>query len=221
MGCKCENAKEEEKAKEISPDEDMYYKMFPQLKPAPKNDQDSIENYNDYPQRILEIINQIRSNPYSYASKIEDAMDFIDVIKSENNPNQKPKIIFNKKVRVILTKGEPIFRETANLLRELDPLPPFTFRQDLCINLPTNENDMKNSSFLKEQVQRMGTRVNVYFKDLIKVPEISALLMIVDDNGENTGKKRKVLLNKELKYIGINSGFVGNNKFIAYFAFSK
>ena len=221
MGCKCENGKEEEKQKEISPDEDMYYKMFPQLKPVPKSEEESPENYNNYPQRVVEIINQIRANPYSYASKIEDSMDYIDVIQPENNPDQKPKIIFNKKVRVALTKGEPIFRETANLLRELDPLPPFEFRQDLCIPLPTDENDMRNSSFMSSQVQRMGTRVNVYFKDLIKIPEISALLMLVDDNGENTGKKRMVLLNKQLKYIGVNSGFIGNNKFIAYFAFSK
>ena len=54
----------------------------------------------------------------------------------------------------------------------------------------------------------------------LKIPEISGLLMIVDDTNKNAGKKRKALLNKELKYIGVNSKFIGKT-FVAYFSFSK
>ena len=46
------------------------------------------------------------------------------------------------------------------------------------------------------------------------------LAMIVDDNNNNAGKKRSTILNKDLKYIGVNSKFIGKT-FIAYFAFSK
>ena len=67
---------------------------------------------------------------------------------------------------------------------------------------------------------RQTTKVDAYFKEMVKSPEISALLMIVDDNGNNSGKKRMLLLSNELKYIGISSGIVGGT-FVAYYAFSR
>ena len=44
--------------------------------------------------------------------------------------------------------------------------------------------------------------------------------MSIDDNGNSSGKKRKAILNKNYKYIGISHKYIGN-KFIAYFSFSK
>ena len=70
------------------------------------------------------------------------------------------------------------------------------------------------------KVLREQTRIDVFFKDLIKIPEISGLLMIVDDTNKNAGKKRRALLSNELKYIGVNSKFIGRT-FVAYFSFSK
>ena len=43
---------------------------------------------------------------------------------------------------------------------------------------------------------------------------------VVDDNVKNPGRKRNAILNKDFKYVGINSQFIGK-KFVAYFAFSK
>ena len=81
---------------------------------------------------------------------------------------------------------------------------------------------MKDSTFLRHQARlvKQNTQIDVFFKDLIKVPEVSVLLMIVDDNGKNDGKKRQAVLSKEFKYIGVSSKFIGKN-FIAYFSFSK
>ena len=44
--------------------------------------------------------------------------------------------------------------------------------------------------------------------------------MIVDDTTKDAGKKRLALLNKDLKYVGVTSKFIGKN-FIAYFALAK
>ena len=87
---------------------------------------------------------------------------------------------------------------------------------------PRNENEVKDPTFLREQVKlvREQSEVDVFFKDLIKIPEVSGLLMIVDDTNKNAGKKRMALLNKNLKYVGVTSKFIGKT-FIAYFAFSK
>ena len=89
-------------------------------------------------------------------------------------------------------------------------------------HLPDDEEDIKNSYYLREQVKllREKSNIDVFFKDLIKIPEVSALLMVVDDSERNPGKKREAVLSREFKYIGISSKFIGKT-FIAYFAFSK
>ena len=46
------------------------------------------------------------------------------------------------------------------------------------------------------KILRENTNVDVFFKDLIKIPEVSALLMVVDDSTKSPGKKRQAILNK-------------------------
>ena len=177
--------------------------------------------YADYPEKIVELINNIREDPVSYADIIEDSIQYIVQEEDKNDPSNA-RLIFKKKVKVALTKGESAFREAAEYLRSLTPLPPLEFTQEKCIPLPENENELKDPTFLREQVKlvREQSEVDVFFKDLIKIPEVSGLLMIVDDTNKNAGKKRMALLNKDLKYVGVTSKFIGKT-FIAYFAFSK
>ena len=177
--------------------------------------------YADYPEKIVELINNIREDPVSYADIIEDSIQYIVQEEDKNDPSNV-RLIFKKKVKVALTKGESAFREAAEYLRSLTPLPPLEFTQEKCIPLPENENELKDPTFLREQVKlvREQSDVDVFFKDLIKIPEVSGLLMIVDDTNKNAGKKRMALLNKDLKYVGVTSKFIGKT-FIAYFAFSK
>lgn len=178
--------------------------------------------YLNYPEKIVEIINNIRQDPPSYAQIIEESINYI-IDNNNRDDITKNRIIFKKKVKVALTRGEPAFLEAAEELRNTEPLPPLEFSAALCIPLPDTEEDIKNSAFLKNQVlelKKEGIKIDVFFKDLVKIPEVSALLMIVDDNGKNAGKKRMTLLNKEFKYIGVNCKFIGKT-FIAYLGFSK
>jgi hypothetical protein len=185
------------------------------------NNYDVNAKYADYPKEIVKIINNIRKDPVGYADMVEDSIKYIIEEEDKNDPTNK-RLIFKKKVKVALNKGEPAFREAIEILRLLEPLPPLAFSNDKCIPLPKSEEELKDPTFLREQVRqiREGTQIDVYFKDLIKDPEVSGLLMIVDDTNKNAGKKRMTLLNKELKYVGVNSKFIGKT-FVAYFAFSK
>ena len=191
------------------------------LNNAVHNELDQNLKYSDYPEKIVELINNIREDPVGYADIIEDSIKYIIEEEDKNDPSNV-RLIFKKKVKVALNKGEPAFREAADYLRNLTPLPPLEFMKDKCIPLPENEDELKDPTFLREQVRqiREQTEVDVFFKDLIKIPEVSGLLMIVDDTNKNAGKKRMALLNKDLKYVGVTSKFVGKT-FIAYFAFSK
>ena len=193
----------------------------------PSNPQDIISNedqklkYSDYPEKIVDLINNIREDPVSYADLIEDSIQYIVEEEDKNDP-LNTRLIFKKKVKVALNRGESAFREAADYLRTLNPLPPLEFTNDKCKPLPETEDELKDPTFLREQVRvmREQTQIDVFFKDLIKVPEVSGLLMIVDDTNKNAGKKRMALLNKDLKYVGVTSKFIGKT-FIAYFAFSK
>ena len=183
--------------------------------------EDKNRKYSSYPQKMLALINKIREDPVSYADIIEDSISNILEDQNEEDEN-KPKIIYKKKVKVALTRGEPAFREAAEKLRNLTSLPPLEFKNDICVPLPETEEEIRNPSYLKEHVNilRKSEKIDVFFKDLVKIPEVSALLMIVDDSAKNPGKKRQAVLNKNFKYIGISSKFVGRT-FIAYFTFSS
>jgi hypothetical protein len=178
------------------------------------------EKYANYPKNMLEIINKIRSDPKSYSDIIEDSIK--NIIEIEGDDENTPKYIYKKKVKVALARGEPAFTEAAEELKSLNPLPPLELKNEICVALPQKEKEIKDSSYLREQVKilRENTNVDVFFKDLIKIPEVSALLMIVDDSTKSPGKKRQAVLNPNYKYIGISSKFIGKT-FVAYFTFSK
>ena len=180
------------------------------------------QKYLNYPEKIIEIINTIRQDPVSYADVVIDSMKNI-VEDNNKNDATKNKIIYKRKVKVALTRGKPAFLEAAEDLRNTEPLPPLEFVPEICIPLPEDELDMKDNNFLKKKVielRKEGIHIDVFYKDLVKIPEVSALLMIVDDSGKNAGKKRMTLLDKNIKYIGVSSRFVGKT-FIAYLSFVK
>ena len=176
-----------------------------------------IENeINDFPQKIISIINEIRSNPLLYSQKVEESIKNIRVLKDN-------RIIYHSGVKVALHRGEEAFREAINVLKTTESMPPLRYNPQICIPLPKNEIELNNENFLKEQVEKIRQRnyiIDIYYKDLIKIPEVSVLLMIVDDNSKNISKKRDTLLNKDFRYIGVNSKFIGKH-FVAQFSFSR
>ena len=185
------------------------------------NTQNKNTKYSDYPKKMLNLINYIRANPVAFADTIEDSIQNITE-EVDKNDDSKIRIIYKKKVKVALNNGEIAFKNAAEELRKMSPLPPLVLKNDICVPLPDEETEIKDSSYLREQVKilRESTNIDVFFKDLIKIPEVSALLMIVDDSEKNPGKKRQAVLNKDFKYIGISSKFIGKT-FIAYLEKAK
>ena len=178
--------------------------------------QEEIPQKNDYPQKIISLINKIRTDPVSYSNVVEESIKNIKTTKN----NQ---LIYYNIVKVALYRGEQAFREAIDELKKTEPMPTLRFNPQLCIPLPENEQELKEPNFLKDQVEKKkesNCNIEIYFKDLIKIPEVSVLLMIVDDNSKLTSKKRDTLLNRDFKYIGVNSKFIGKN-FVAHFSFSR
>ena len=185
-----------------------------------KLNEDKNTKYANYPQKVLELINKIRENPSSYANIIIESIN--NIIINQEEDETKPKIIYKNKVKVALARGEEAFHEAVEILKNMAPLPPLELKEEICIPLPETEEELKDPTYLKNKVNeiRENYNIDIFFKDLIKIPEVSVLLMIVDDSEKNPGKKRNAVLNEEFKYIGISNKFFGK-KFYAYFTFSK
>ena len=182
----------------------------------------------NYPEKLLNIINFIRTQPKIYADKIDYAVKYIKfenqtIIDKETGEKKNiGKPFFKKKVKVSLNKGEQSFFETSKILREMKSIPPLKMDKNLLINLPNNIKDLYDNKYLIKQAEKNKKKyaLEIFYKDLIKDPNISALLMVVDDNEKNDLKKRNAILNPDFKFIGINCRFIGKT-FIAYLGFSK
>ena len=179
---------------------------------------------NIFNKRVFEIINKIRMNPIAYSQFIVENIKNISIENCEETNEKtgmkevKQVIIFKKKVKVKLFKGEDEFIEAAKLLTKMSPMEPLQFNEDIIIPIPDSFEVMNDIDFIKNKI--IKSNINIFFKSNIKNPEIAVLLMIVDDNESSEKKKRNAILNKEFKYIGIDSKFI-NNKFVSYFTFSK
>jgi len=219
MGCKCNNPNMEQNT-ELKPEIISINRNETDIS---KIQEEYTQKYSEYPEQMVSLINKIRQNPKEYADVIEDSIKNIIIEDNDKTP-ENPKFIYKHKVKVALTRGEPAFREAADALRIMASLPPLIFKEEICIPLPDNMEDFKDSNYLKKKVKELlskNEKINLFFKEMVKIPEVSALLMIVDDNlKKNSGKKRNAILNKDYKYIGISYGFIGKT-FISYFSFSK
>jgi uncharacterized protein YkwD len=172
------------------------------------------ETTNRFNSRVLDLINKIRRDPPSYANTI---LENIQYISNENN-----KLIFKKKVKVLLNKGEEAFRNAAEELKKTAPMNDLTIKNEIAIPLPLSQEEINDNALLINQVNiiRQNYNINVYFKNMIKNPEIAVLLLIVDDSANSPGAKRRAILNPHFRKIGINSKFI-NTTFVSFFSFSK
>ena len=186
-----------------------------------KNNNNKILNENkEYPKDnfskyIFEHINKVRTNPKEFIPIIEES-------KSNIKFDKYNRLIYKSKVKVALSKGQPIFDEAISFLEQINPMNELIFNPKMCVPLPSNEDDIKNKNYLKEKIVEITNNnvcIRTYWRDIIKDAETSFILMIVDDTGFKSGMKRKDILDPNMKYIGINSIMIGKN-FVCYITLS-
>ena len=164
-----------------------------------------------YIKYMYEHINSIRTKPQS----------FIKYLRSEINNiacDKKGNLFYDGNLKVALCKGKIVFEEAISVLEKTKPMKPLIFRKELCVPIPIKEKDFESGDYLRKKIKRIidkGVSVRAFWRDIIKDPEINFLLMIVDDNFIRRGAKRKDILNPNMKYIGINSGSMGDY-FVCY-----
>ena len=176
----------------------------------------------DFSTYIFEHINKLRTNPSYIIPEIESGMENITKEKNKKNPNEE-KLIYKSKVKVALTKGKEAFEEAISILKTVQPMEPLIFKENMCLPVPTTEEEFKDKEFLKNNVsviKGQGINIDNAWRDLVKDAETSFLLMVVDDSGKKAGMKRNDILNPSYKYVGISSTMIGKS-FVAFCTFSK
>ena len=168
----------------------------------------------NYPNDVINLINEIRKNPKGFIKHIENAILLIQ--------NYKNKLIYNGNIKVYLNKGEKMFKEAINSLTNSKPMNDLVLNDDISIDLPTEKEYNNDKDFFKKKIlkQKKIKKIERYYREAIKDPYIGVLMMIIDDTNKNQGEKRKTILDPELTKAGIKCRFYGN-KFLAYFTFSK
>ena len=125
-------------------------------------------------------------------------------------------------MKIALAQGETSFKEAIDYLKKVDSMEPLKYAPQLTVIPPQNELEIEDKDDLSRKVIDMiNAVINVksYWRDVIKDPLISFLLMIVDDNGVKSGMKRKDILNPNMKFIGISSAEINRN-FACYITLS-
>ena len=172
-----------------------------------------MDNYSKY---LLEQINKLRIDPQSFIGVIEDAK--ANIVNSRFGG-----YTYNGKIKIALSEGEPAFDEAIEFLKTTESMEILEYSPSLTVKLPQNESEISDNNDLKIKVEEMvdnGINVKSYWRDVIRDPEISFLLMIVDDTGLRRGMKRKDILDPKMKYIGISSIEINGN-FVCYIALSS
>ena len=162
----------------------------------------------EYVKKVFCLINKIRLNPGEFAPVIETAEKYIKEINGK-------KIFDDNKIKVSLNEGKKMFQDCADYLKNLQPMEELNFCDDIVLECQKDENKIKDINYFKEKLleKREKFGIEAYFKDSIRVPEISVLLMLVDDSVKNPRRKRETLLNPKYKYIGISSSDLNSNSF--------
>lgn len=174
---------------------------------------DNLIPEDDFSKYIFEQINLIRKNPNNFIEIIEESKS---KILEKNGKN-----FYKSKVKVVLNDGISVFNETIEFLKKTQPMSELQFSSKICVPLPKNEEEIKNPQYLKSKVEEIKKKYSIktYWRDIINDSETSFILMIVDDNGNKKGLKRKEILNPEMKYIGINSITI-EKSFVCYLTLS-
>lgn len=127
----------------------------------------------------------------------------------------------------MLLRGEEAFRETMANLLTLNPLPPLEIRKELTIELPANYKDWSNKDVIgelvtskKKELADKYSNFSFHFDMGTNLPDVSAVLQLVDDNAGFNGIRRNNILSTTHKYVGVGYGKEKTNHCF-YFLFAS
>lgn len=153
--------------------------------------------------QMLNEINLARSNPKAFAIKISKVLNKIQCVED------KQMLIYDDELQIEVAKGGEAFESCIYYLNnKYKETPPLILINELKIPFPKDKNQMLNRDYLGSQLEKKikeveGKYTIIDFQyDITPNPSISILIQVVDDS-ESLLQRRKNILNKNAKYVGI------------------
>ena len=171
--------------------------------------------------QLLSEINKARSNP----KRIIETL-----LKYKSNIHQVKNSFYLKadeKNNIRLYKGYKSFEDCESFLNYQIPLEPLKIKNELNLPFPhTSKANCDKEKYLTKELTKKAieveknklTIINFHYDISIGNPELSVLLQIVDDTNSKM-QRRKNILSKKCKYIGITVGQLQEGLFCFYFVF--
>ena len=179
--------------------------------------------------QILEQINIIRTNPLSYIDIINKYKE--NIIEKNNKYYLKSNKYLN--TLILLEKGESEFNECIKLLYLQESLEPIELNHKLKldVNIPLNNENLSIDYYTSlEFIEKIINNkikllednfeiIGFHYDKSLNDPELSVVLQLIDDTG-NEKSRRKNILNKKVKYVGISALNLKENIYCYYFLFA-
>ncbi len=179
--------------------------------------------------QLLQQINIIRTNPLSYIDIINKYKD--KIIQKNNKFYLNVKKCHN--TLITLEKGEIAFNECIKKLYLQPSLEPIELNNKLKldVNIPLNNENISidyytSLEFMKKIIENKLKLLDDNFEIIgfhydksLNDPELSAVLQLIDDTGDDYSR-RKNILNKKVKYVGISVVNLKENVYCYYLLFA-
>ena len=179
--------------------------------------------------QILEQINIIRTNPLSYIDIINKYKE--NIIEKNNKYYLKSNKCLN--TLILLEKGKSEFNECIKLLYLQESLEPIELNNKLKldVNIPLNNENLSIDYYTSlEFIEKIINNkikllednfeiIGFHYDKSLNDPELSVVLQLIDDTG-NEKSRRKNILNKKVKYVGISALNLKENIYCYYLLFA-
>ena len=122
-----------------------------------------------------------------------------------SNKDENNKFFKKGKISLKLNLGEYAFRSIIDRLKNLSSLSELEYNTDLVIDLSEVKDEKGIQTAINQKIKELKLNyslVDGYF-DMINDADLGILMQVVDDNQKFNGKRSDLILNKDLKYVGI------------------
>jgi len=127
----------------------------------------------------------------------------------------------------MLNKGEEAFREMIDYLNSMKPLAKLELKKELSIEVSDNSKDWNNKDTItalvnkkKDDLRDKYSNFSFHYDIGTSLPDVSAVLQLVDDNVGFAGLRRKNIISENHKYIGVGYNRE-KTKYCFYFLFAR
>jgi hypothetical protein len=173
---------------------------------------------------ILTQFNNARTNPSGYADKLKNLLKNIKPIeincKYKSKETYEYVLEYSDNKLIGLPSGESGFLKAIEHLKKCKPLSELQWSDEIYIEFevddPANiENIIKEKA---DKVKKKFPRFSMHL-DVVKDPELSAILQIVDDTRFN-GHRREAILNPKFKYMSLSQAKDNNRQLYTLISFA-